>query len=224
VKNVLVIGTTGEARILAGALGDLGFYSSMAFGLEAGVERVIDEKPDAVALEMAEPTSALLTQARLLAGWTKVILLSSRGDPSDLNNPDLPAVFWPDDPTVAAAQIGFLLDATPEGSGDVLRSLTEPLVRGDLRIDPRSMQAYIEKRTVDLTTAEFRLLHALALANGTPVHRSELSRRAGVADTRVIDVMVGRIRRKLEAVGASQDYVGTRVKQGYYFSSEPKNV
>jgi hypothetical protein len=214
VDRLLVIASTGEARILVGALGELGYYASIAFGLDEGVERVMAERPDAVAVEVAEPVNGLvLSQARLLCGWTKVVLLGSRAAQPE---PGLTTVFWPDDPTSAAAEIKAVLgDAA---SISVPASRTEQLIADDLTIDPRSTQAYVAGRAVELTAAEFRLLHTLALAEGAPVHRSELSRRAGVADTRVVDVMVRRVRKKLEQAGASTRYIETRVGQGYYFS------
>lgn len=73
---------------------------------------------------------------------------------------------------------------------------------GDLRIDAGAGEAYRgSDQPLDLSVTEYRLLEALASAEGRTVSREELLRRVWdmpAGDTRTLDVHVFRLRRKIE--------------------------
>ena len=78
----------------------------------------------------------------------------------------------------------------------------EELVIEELRIDPRSVQAFVDGENAELTPTEFRLLYALALDRGRVASRDELlqriwGRRATHRD-RTVDVCVRRLREKID--------------------------
>lgn len=64
--------------------------------------------------------------------------------------------------------------------------------------------------TARLSTAEAELLRLLVQRRGSTVSRGVLGWGAGVSEGRVVDTLVGRIRRKLSALGALEAIVAVR--------------
>jgi DNA-binding response OmpR family regulator len=77
------------------------------------------------------------------------------------------------------------------------------LVFGDLTIDPRGLDVRLAGRSVPLTPTELRLLLAFAEDPGTVLNRSVLLRKVWdygwEGDTRVVDLCVVRLRKKIGA-------------------------
>ncbi len=85
---------------------------------------------------------------------------------------------------------------------------------GDLRIDLVRRCIYLRNRSIDLSPQEFSLLYVLAQANGRPVHRSELLKRAwdiDIDNPRTVDSHVLSLRKKL----GHPDPIETIRKVGY---------
>jgi DNA-binding response OmpR family regulator len=102
----------------------------------------------------------------------------------------------------------------------------EPIELEELRIDPISVQAYVNGKSAQLTPTEFRLLYALATERGRVMTRDELlqkiwGRRQTHRD-RTVDVFVRKVRDKLETLGARHTYVQTRYGVGYKVEAVPK--
>ncbi|MGE4011789.1 MAG: winged helix-turn-helix domain-containing protein, partial [Alphaproteobacteria bacterium] len=72
------------------------------------------------------------------------------------------------------------------------------------------------KKRLRLTTAESRLLAALAAQPGAPLSREDLIAAAGIAaNDRAIDVQVTRLRRKIEKNPRDPRYLQTVRGKGY---------
>jgi DNA-binding response OmpR family regulator len=104
--------------------------------------------------------------------------------------------------------------------------LGEPIEIAELRIEPRQVEAFVDGSPAKLTVTEFKLLYLLASELGRPVTRDELieriwGRRVGYRDRR-IDVFVQRLRKKLDAAGATNTFVQTHIGVGYRFEPEPR--
>jgi two-component system, OmpR family, response regulator len=85
---------------------------------------------------------------------------------------------------------------------------------GDLRIDLVRRCLYLRDRSIDLSPQEFSLLYVLVQANGRPVHRSELLKRAwdiNIDNPRTVDSHVLSLRKKL----GHPDPIETVRKVGY---------
>jgi DNA-binding response OmpR family regulator len=96
----------------------------------------------------------------------------------------------------------------------------------ELRIDPRSVQAFVDGRSAELTPTEFRLLYALALEQGRVVTRDELlqniwGRRLTRRD-RTVDVFVRKLREKIDLRSPRHSFVHTRYGVGYKLEPHPK--
>ncbi len=102
----------------------------------------------------------------------------------------------------------------------------EELVIEELRIDPRSVQAFVDGENAGLTPTEFRLLYTLALDQGRVASRDELlqriwGRRATHRD-RTVDVCVRRLREKIDHRAPRHTFIQTRYGVGYKLEPVPK--
>ena len=88
------------------------------------------------------------------------------------------------------------------------------LTYGELRIDLVRRCLYLRDKCIDLSPQEFSLIYVLAQANGRPVHRSELLKRAWdieIDNPRTVDSHVLSLRKKL----GHPDPIETVRKVGY---------
>jgi two-component system, OmpR family, response regulator len=95
-----------------------------------------------------------------------------------------------------------------------ITTIPTDMTYGDLRIDLVRRCIYLRDRSIDLSPQEFSLLYVLAQANGRPVHRSELLKRAwdiDVDNPRTVDSHVLSLRKKL----GHPDPIETVRKVGY---------
>jgi two-component system, OmpR family, response regulator len=93
-------------------------------------------------------------------------------------------------------------------------SMPTDMTYGDLRIDLVRRRVYIRDRSIDLSPQEFSLLYVLAQANGQPVHRQKLLKRAwdiDVDNPRTVDSHILSLRKKL----GQPDPIETVRKVGY---------
>jgi DNA-binding response OmpR family regulator len=83
------------------------------------------------------------------------------------------------------------------------------------------VQAFVAGLSAELTPAEFRLLHTLALERGRVVTRDELMQRLwGRRQTRrdrTVDVFVRKLREKVDRRAPCHEFIHTRYGVGYNF-------
>lgn len=88
-----------------------------------------------------------------------------------------------------------------------------------LRIDPEARRVWKDDEPVDLTPIEFDLLHALARHQGRVLSREQLIEQVWgydyYGDERVVDVHIGRLRKKLEDDPAHPRFIVTVRGVGY---------
>ena len=88
-----------------------------------------------------------------------------------------------------------------EGSFTQLKQ--KAFLLNDLYIDPIGYQVRLGQREIDLTLKEFDLLYLFAVNRGKVIRRSELlqfiSTQGMVDDDRAINVMMCRLRKKIES-------------------------
>jgi DNA-binding response OmpR family regulator len=197
---------------------------------EQGLARLRYEQPDVCVLDLMLPGQdgwSVIETARSEGIGTPIVVVSARGTEHDrVHALEIGA----DDYLVkpfsmkelvarvrAAARRGVRPQETPRG---------EPIVVGELRIDPREVQAYVHGESVDLTPTEFRLLYALALEQGRVVTRDELLQRLwGRREThrdRTVDVFVKKLREKLDKRAPQHTFIQTRYGVGYKFEPVKK--
>jgi two-component system OmpR family response regulator len=92
---------------------------------------------------------------------------------------------------------------------------------GDLKIDLVQRRVRFKEEFIDLTPQEFSLLYVLAQAEGLPLSRSELLRRAwpdAIDNPRTIDTHVLSLRKKIEIDPREPSLIQTVRNIGYRFN------
>ncbi|WP_103383992.1 response regulator transcription factor [Pseudonocardia dioxanivorans] len=164
---------------------------------------------DAVVLDIILPGLSgyrVLEHLRAAGVDTPVLLVSAKdGEVDQADGLDLGAdgyLVKPFSFVVLVAQLKAMLrrrDATLGRTGQKVRL-------GGLVVDPAARSASYDGHAMELSPREFALLHALASRPDTAVAKDELLRLvwgdAQAASRNVVEVYVGYLRRKLDAVGA----------------------
>ncbi len=98
------------------------------------------------------------------------------------------------------------------------------LIFGSLHIDIGTQQVIVDEKSIELTAYEYRVLEYLVLRAGQVVSKSELTEHIYDQDfdrdSNVIEVFIGRLRRKLDPDGAL-GVIETLRGRGYRFALTP---
>jgi two-component system response regulator PhoP len=82
------------------------------------------------------------------------------------------------------------------------------LTCGDINLDTRTQQVTVDGAPVDLTSFEYRVLECLMLHAGEVISKTELTERLYdqdfERDSNVIEVFIGRLRKKLDPENTRQ--------------------
>ena len=101
----------------------------------------------------------------------------------------------------------------------------EQFVFQHLRLDREARLVWKDGEQVELTPIEFDLLDALVRHAGRVLSREQLVEQVwGVdyyGDERVVDVHIGRLRKKIEVDPAEPEFINTVWGMGYRFEGEP---
>src|SRR3954463_6052285 len=199
-------------------------------GGEVGLARLRHERPDVLVLDLMLPGLdgwSLIEQARAEGIGTPILVVSAPG-PEHARGPALPngAHAYLVKPFSMKELVARVEAAARRGVRGVHEERGEELVIEELRIDPRSVQAFVDGENAELTPTEFRLLYTLALDRGRVASRDELlqriwGRRATHRD-RTVDVGVRRLREKIDARASKHTFVQTRYGVGYSLEPAPK--
>jgi len=104
-------------------------------------------------------------------------------------------------------------------------SVGEPVIAFEgLRIEPEARRVYTDATPLELTPIEFDLLHALARHPGRVLSREQLIEQVWgydyYGDERVVDVHIGRLRKKIEVNPANPVLIVTVRGTGYRFEGQ----
>lgn len=103
-------------------------------------------------------------------------------------------------------------------------STKKELVSAHLRVDEEARLAWKEGQPLDLTPIEFDLLHTLMRHHGRALSREQLIEQVWgydyYGDDRVVDVHIGRLRKKVESDPAEPTLIATVWGAGYRFEDE----
>lgn len=97
----------------------------------------------------------------------------------------------------------------------------------NLQLDPNICQAIYENQPLQLTPKEYRLLELLLRSNGSVLSRSKILENLWSFDEPpeedAVKALVKRLRQKLKANGAPDDFVATAYGMGYYLKQYSQN-
>lgn len=196
--------------------------AALKLGVEADIALVDHNLPG-----MSGRAFSQLLRERSKAG---IIMVTAAGSPMDrVLGLELVAddyVVKPFEPAELCARIRAVLrrlDRSPRGpaAGIVPPDLPDHNLRlGHWTIDLKARSAHCDDDpTLTLTSSEFALLEILAEQPEKPIERAEILRRLGADDERYldrnVDVLILRLRRKIELAPDMPRHIKTRRGKGY---------
>ncbi|MBD0347925.1 MAG: response regulator transcription factor [Thermoleophilia bacterium] len=218
------------ARSMAQHLVSAGFDAVHVGGGDQALARLRFERPDVCVLDLMLPQRdgwSVIETARKEGIGTPIIIVSARGTEHDrVHALEIGADDYLVKPFSMTELIARVRAAARRGTRAEAVERGEPLQIEELRIDPRSVQAYVDGDSAGLTPTEFRLLYTLAMERGRVVTRDELlqriwGRREGHRD-RTVDVFVRKLREKVDRIAPRHTFVQTRYGVGYALDPQPK--
>jgi len=196
------------------------------------IERIKTEQPDLVVLDLMLPGEDGLAVCRIVRPYYKgpILMLTARTEDLDqvlgLEMGADDYVAKPVRPRVLLARIRALLrrvkevpeEQVVEGGSD------NRLTFGNLVVDNAMREAWLEGKSIDLTSAEFDLLWLLSSSAGRVLTREEIFHQLrGIeydGQDRSIDVRVSRIRPKVGDDPMNPKRIKTVRSKGYLFVKE----
>jgi two-component system copper resistance phosphate regulon response regulator CusR len=201
--KILVVEDDGKlARLLCQGLEEEGHQVDVAADGERGLELALTGNHDAIVLDILLPRRDGFEVCRHLRERgldTPILMLTARDAvPDRVTGLDSGADDYLTKPFSFDELIARLQAITRDAAS---RQPAPELMLGPLRIDPRSHRAWLGQEPLELTVTEYRLLEYLVRHCGRIVSRDELLarlwERTGGSGTRVVDIYLGYLRRKL---------------------------
>lgn len=226
--RILLIDDDGElAAPLATYLKRFDLALEHAARPSVGLARLAEQRYDAVILDVMLPEMDGFEVCRRIRHGSDVpvLMLTARGDVTDrvvgleLGADDyLPKPF---EPRELAARLQTILRRSRNGAGTP-EAKAQKLAFEGLVIDLQRREVQRESETLELTGTEFELLVMLAREPGRVFSRDEILNRlrGREADlyTRAVDILVSRLRKKLEPL----PLIKTLRNAGYTFAGVPR--
>jgi DNA-binding response OmpR family regulator len=193
------------ARSIAEGLSEEGFAVDVSGDGEEGLHLASEIGYDAVVLDRMLPGLDGLSVLRALRAKgvrTPVLMLTALGQVQDrVEGLDGGADDYLVKPFSFDELLARLRALVRRGLGHAQNAVE----LGRLRLDLRARTATVDGAPLELSAKEFALLELLALERGKTFSRTEIAARLydeeSDRDSNVIDVFVGRLRRKLDAAG-----------------------
>jgi DNA-binding response OmpR family regulator len=217
-RVLLVEDEPSAARMIAKGLREHGHAVDLAGDGAAALQQVAGAGYDVVVLDLMLPVKSGLDvcrELRSVGDAVPVLMLTARDGVDDrIAGLDAGA----DDYLTKPFHFGELLARLRAlARRRALPLMPARFTRGRLELDTRTQEVWVDGGRIELTAREYAVLEYLCRKEGTVISRQELSEH--VWDDRydpasnVIDVYVNRLRRKLDAGGAS--FIRTRRGAGY---------
>jgi DNA-binding response OmpR family regulator len=231
-KILIVEDDDSTAEAIAFHMRAAGLEPTVATDGLAGLRALRSASPDAVVLDLMLPGVDgwhLIRQAREWAPRLPIIVVTARTNEHDrvevlsLGADDVMAKPFSMRELLARVTAALRRTAVENAQSERL-----PVAEGELSIDPERMSVIVAGRPAELTPLEFKLLWTLAEGRDRAMSRDEIFRRVwggerGHGD-RSVDVLVRRLRRKVDEVGGNFTYIQTLHGVGYRFQATPRRM
>lgn len=231
-RKVMVVEDDPDiASIIANVLGEEGYATEVVTDSRQAIETFERVKPDVVTLDVMMPSLDGISLCLELRRNSEVpiLFISARKEPPDrvvglrIGADDYMAKPFDTDELVAR------VDALVRRAGMGQDSSSGRQLRfGRFVIDLGSMQAVAGDHHIPLTPTEFRLLRTFASEPARVFSRDDLLTSVWGyepgSDTRLVDVHVGRLRKKLEEATVSEIQIETARGFGYRLVDPTRGV
>ncbi|WP_137596751.1 response regulator YycF [Paucilactobacillus kaifaensis] len=231
-KKVLVVDDEKPiSDIIKFNLSKEGYEVVVAYDGEEALEKVEDEKPDLIILDLMLPkVDGLEVAKRVRANRTTPIIMVTAKDSEldkvlglELGADDYVTKPFSNRELVARVKANLRRQETVETTAPDENADIEV---GDLTIHPDAYTVSKRGDNIDLTHREFELLHYLAQHIGQVMTREHLLQTVWgydyFGDVRTVDVTVRRLREKIEDNASHPSWLITRRGVGYYLNN-PEN-
>ncbi|MEV2218964.1 response regulator transcription factor [Nocardia vinacea] len=186
-----------------------GFQVRVARDGAEALRSVTEQVPDAVVLDMNMPLldgAGVVTALRALGNEVPICVLSARASVDDrISGLESGADDYLTKPFVLAELVARIKALLRRRSDVPAPATPGAITVGSLEVDVAGYRALLNGREIELTKREFELLSTLARNAGVVLSRERLLELVWgydfAADTNVVDVFVGYLRRKLEVEG-----------------------
>ncbi|MFI7669829.1 response regulator transcription factor [Nocardia sp. NPDC049526] len=186
-----------------------GFQVRVARDGAEALRSVTEQAPDAVVLDMNMPLldgAGVVTALRALGNEVPICVLSARASVDDrISGLESGADDYLTKPFVLAELVARIKALLRRRSDVPAPATPGAIAVGSLEVDVAGYRALLNGREIELTKREFELLSTLARNAGVVLSRERLLELVWgydfAADTNVVDVFVGYLRRKLEVEG-----------------------
>lgn len=241
-KILIIEDETNIAQVLRLYLDQAGYDVLTAADGVAGLELHAREHPDLIILDLMLPTLDGMEVCRRIRAWanTPILMLTARqGEEDRIAGLDLGAddyLVKPFSPREVVSRVKAILRrATPpaltpaiaaqhQASEAPAENPREHLRFDGLYINAPARRVEIQGQSITLTAKEFDLLMTLASSPDRVFTRESLLNQIWgytyLGDGRTVDVHVGTLRKKLEAIANAPHYIQTVWGVGYKFVPE----
>ena len=195
---------------------------------ETGLAKFKDTDPDMLLLDVMLPGRDGFEICREIRKKSNVpiIMLTARGDVIDrVSGLELGAddyISKPFEPRELVARIQSILRRVETGGSDSGKNLSFE----GMKIDTEARTVVVDGEIVDLTSMEYELLTNLARNAGKKMSRDEILLALRGIDaailTRAVDIMVSRIRHKINDTAKPSRFIQTVWGRGYVFVGRPE--
>lgn len=209
------------ARWLSGYCEREGYQTISAHNGKEGLAMALKQRPDLVLLDIMLPgmDGIQVCQALRRQSSMPIIMLTAKGQQEDrvkgLETGADDYIVKPFDPVELIARIKAVLRRSNNEVQNELRS-------GDISLNVVEKRTTVKQQTIELSKAQFAILHAFMRHPGQVLNREQLIKHAfgeqSEAFDRAIDNHIMRLRKQLKHAGVQP--IQTVYGMGYKFSNE----
>ena len=215
-KILIVEDEESIQKLLEFTLRQANYATIIADDGEEAIEKVVDDRPDLILLDLMLPKIDGLEVCRMLRKQEieiPIIMLTAKGEEMDkIIGLEIGADDYmtkPFSPREVAARVRAVLRRTGERS----QTKEKKLVAGQLTVYPERLEVYLEDKQLEFTPKEFELLVYFMRNPNRVFSRDQLLQSVWnyefAGDSRIVDVHVSHLRDKIEENTRKPRYIKT---------------